>query len=267
LILEADEGTTQRDPALLQEGVRLLRRAIASQRTAMQLSPRNASYRSFLMNHTCNLAMSLVRLGEHAETARLAEEMPAILPDDWQSYLRGATTLASCVALARKDARLTEAQRQATAQQYLERARPWLQEAVRRGAERPEAQGELARMLILAPAAELWDPDTSVGLAKKALARSPQSVLLWNTLGMAHYRRGQWQAAIDVLEKAEKLPYGTTGYNWFFLAMAHWQKGDRERAHRYYEQARDWRLKQRAGGEDLRRYHQEAAALLGLEGQ
>jgi uncharacterized protein HemY len=195
----------------------------------------------------------------------LAEEMPAILPDGWQGYLKGSTALAFCVNLARNDTRLTEAQRQTLAQQYLDRARTLLAEAVRRGADRPEAQGELARALIVTPAAELWNPDTSLELAKKAVARGPQSVLLWNTLGMAHYRRGEWQAAIEILEKAEKLPYGNSGYNWFFLAMAHWQKGDKDRARRYYEQAREWRLKHRAGGEDLRRYHQEAAALLGME--
>jgi serine/threonine protein kinase len=267
LFLTADEAAARRDPAPLKEGVQLLRRAVASQRTALQLGPRKAAYRPFLLTQTWNLAMSLQRLGEHAETARVAEEMPAILADDWRGYLKGASTLAFCVVLARKDTRLTEAQRQATAQQYLDRARTWLQEAVRRGADRPEAQGELARTLIIAPTAELWDPETSLGLARKALERAPQSVLLWNTLGMAHYRRGEWQSAIEVLEKAEKLPYGSTGYNWFFLAMAHWQKGDKDRARRYYEQARDWRLKQRAGGEDLRRYHQEAAGLLGLEVQ
>jgi uncharacterized protein HemY len=120
-------------------------------------------------------------------------------------------------------------------------------------------------MLIIMPAAELCDPETSLGLAKQALQRSPNSTLLWNTLGMAHYRRGEWQAAIEMLEKAEMLPYGKTGYNWFFLAMAHWQKGDRDRSRRYYEQAHAWRLKHKAGGEDLHRFHQEAAVLLGME--
>jgi tetratricopeptide (TPR) repeat protein len=265
LFLVADEAAAQRDPAPIREGVGLLRRAIASQRTAVQLSPRNASYRPSLLTQTWNLAASLQRLGEHAETARVAEEMPAILPDHWEGYLKGAMALAFCVNLVRKDTRLAEAQRQTLARQYLDRARTMLAEAVRRGADRPEAQGELARTLIITPVAELWDPDTSLGLAKKAVARAPESVLLWNTLGMAHYRRGEWQAAIDVLERAEKLPYGNSGYNWFFLAMAHWQKGDKDRARHYYEQARDWRLQKRAGGEDLRRYHQEAAALLGVE--
>ena len=51
----------------------------------------------------------------------------------------------------------------------------------------------------------------------------------WNTLGVANYRAGQWKAAVEALEKSLQLQRDNA-WDLFFLAMAHWQLGDREAA-------------------------------------
>ena len=72
-------------------------------------------------------------------------------------------------------------------------------------------------------------------------------------------------AAISALEKSEELGHGTEfGFNAFFLAMAHWQIGHKEEARRWYEKAVSWMEKSKPNDEELRSFHAEATALLGL---
>jgi tetratricopeptide (TPR) repeat protein len=55
-----------------------------------------------------------------------------------------------------------------------------------------------------------------------------------NTLGVAHYRAGDWQTAFDELRKARELPRGAGDFNEFFLAMCCWRKGDHDAARKWY---------------------------------
>jgi tetratricopeptide (TPR) repeat protein len=103
-----------------------------------------------------------------------------------------------------------------------------------------------------------------VVLAKRAAERGPRQGSYWGTLGTAHYRAGDWDAAIAALEKALKLRSGGDSHNWFFLAMAHWQRGDKERARQWFDRAVAWMEKHMPAEEELRRFRAEAAALLGL---
>ena len=82
---------------------------------------------------------------------------------------------------------------------------------------------------------------------------------------MAHYRTGDWGAAIKALERAEGLAPGKDlALNAFFLAMAHWQKGERDEARSWYDKAVSWTETNRKQDEELRRFRAEAAALLRL---
>jgi tetratricopeptide (TPR) repeat protein len=85
----------------------------------------------------------------------------------------------------------------------------------------------------------------------------------WNTMGVARYRAGDWRGAIAALEKATAL-HGRTSYDDFFLAMSHWQLGERPEARRLYDQAVQWMEKNRPRNEELRRFRGEAAELLGI---
>ena len=77
----------------------------------------------------------------------------------------------------------------------------------------------------------------AVELAKKAVELAPKQGTFWNTLGVAHYRAGDWKAAVAALEKSEELRNGGDSFDWFFLAMAHWQLGEKDEARKWYDQA------------------------------
>jgi hypothetical protein len=52
-----------------------------------------------------------------------------------------------------------------------------------------------------------------------------------------------------------------------FLAMAHWQLGDEEKARKLYSQAAEWlENNQREDPEELRRFRAEAKAILNPNG-
>jgi tetratricopeptide (TPR) repeat protein len=104
-----------------------------------------------------------------------------------------------------------------------------------------------------------------VELAKKAVELAPGQGLYWNTLGVAHYRAGDWEAAIAALDKAKQLHNGGDIYDWFFLAMTHWQLAHKEEARKWFDKAVEWMEKNRPSDEDLRRFRAEAAELLGVK--
>jgi tetratricopeptide (TPR) repeat protein len=106
----------------------------------------------------------------------------------------------------------------------------------------------------------------ALDLAKKAVALRPRDTYAWNTLGVAHYCAGDWHAAIDALAKSEELAPGRSfGFNAFFLAMAHWQLGEKDEARNWYDQAVQWMEKNKQQYDELKRFREEAAELLGVK--
>jgi serine/threonine protein kinase/WD40 repeat protein len=141
------------------------------------------------------------------------------------------------------------------------------------------AANDLAWLLAACPQKELLDAPRAVALAQQAVRLEPQIVAYsntpgaysttlanyWNTLGVAHYRAENWQEAIAALNKAEELAPGKySAWNVFFLAMAHWQIGEKEQARKEYRQAAAWMEKNQPRNEELRRFRAEAAELLGV---
>jgi tetratricopeptide (TPR) repeat protein len=126
------------------------------------------------------------------------------------------------------------------------------------------ACNNLAWMLATCPEEKLRNPRRAVELAKKAVELDPKSRFVWNTLGAAQYRAGDWQAALQALEKSMELGKGGDAFDWFFLAMAHWQLGEKGKAREFYDRAVQWMDKNQPTNEELRRFHAEAAALLEL---
>jgi tetratricopeptide (TPR) repeat protein len=146
---------------------------------------------------------------------------------------------------------------------------------------------ELAWELSTAADPARRDPARAVALARIAVDRAPNEGAYWNTLGVAHYRSGDWTAAIAALDRSVELTSGGGPWDWLFLAMASWQLGQKEQARRWYEKAavrmeakgdgagiqvsEDEEAPVRGGStekgtaeEDLRRVRAEAASLLGV---
>jgi Flp pilus assembly protein TadD len=80
-----------------------------------------------------------------------------------------------------------------------------------------------------------------VELSRKAVDLAPNASHIWNTLGVALYRAGDWKGAIEALKKSERLAPGNYLHsNGFFLAMAQWQLGQKDEARAWYDRAVAW---------------------------
>jgi tetratricopeptide (TPR) repeat protein len=102
-------------------------------------------------------------------------------------------------------------------------------------------------------------------LVQERIADDP-SVLGLGDLA-AHYSAGDWKAAIEALKKSMELRKGGDSFDWFFLAMAHWQLGEKEQARKWYDQAVQWMQKHAPQDADLKHFRAEAATLLGVADQ
>jgi serine/threonine protein kinase len=131
----------------------------------------------------------------------------------------------------------------------------------------------MARFYASCPDKQFRKPAKAVELAKEAVEKGAKSDFLsprdegdcWKTLGVAQYRAGDWKATVAALEKAMQLRNGGDGTDWFVLAMAHWQLGDKDKARTWYAQAVRWLEKNKPQDEALRRFRAEAAELLGIK--
>jgi serine/threonine protein kinase/tetratricopeptide (TPR) repeat protein len=130
----------------------------------------------------------------------------------------------------------------------------------------------LAWLLATCPEVKLRDAGQAVALSEKAVQLAPNWAYGLNTLGVAQYRTGDWQAASEMLEKSIELRQGEPGFDWFFLAMAAQRQGHRDVARRHYDWAVEW-VKQKSEAleknplqaEELRRFQSEAEDVLELQ--
>jgi len=248
----------------LQEAEMVWRRSLASYQKRLIDSPANPVYRSEVAHRYENLGWLLERTGrlEEAEQSfrqsvsirqKLTGEFPDAIEHDGMLYRTTSELIALLQRTGQSDKSL----------EVYEEALSLRQEAL--GPSHPKtvaSMNTLAWLLATFADAEIRNPQRAVELAEQAVELIPNASNL-NTLGVAHYRAGDWQAAIDSLESSEKLqPGDNLGFNGIFLAMSHDQLGHQEEARKWYENACAWTEKNRANDEELRRFRTEAEELL-----
>jgi tetratricopeptide (TPR) repeat protein len=109
------------------------------------------------------------------------------------------------------------------------------------------------------------DPKIGVALAEKLVRLYPNVGHHWTNLGVACYRAGDWQGALDALHRSMKgRPEGETSYDTFFLAMAHERLGEKQKARQFYDRAIGWMEKSRPSDHELRLFRAEATRELGM---
>jgi WD40 repeat protein len=129
-------------------------------------------------------------------------------------------------------------------------------------------QNNLAWKLATSPDPQLRDPRRAVGLARKAVGLAPKSGMYWNTLGAALYRTADWPGAIEALRRSNELDAdGALGFNAYFLAMAHQQRGEAGPAQIWFDVAGRWHRRSAAADAELTQFRAEAAGVLGLEAE
>lgn len=121
----------------------------------------------------------------------------------------------------------------------------------------PMALNNIAWILVTCDP-KFRDPARAVELANRAVELMPQEGAYWNTLGVAHYRAGAHQAALDALQKSIEIRQHGDAFDFLFLGMAHWQLGDEDEARKWYEQAVKWMQKNKPDDDQLRRFRAEA---------
>ena len=123
----------------------------------------------------------------------------------------------------------------------------------------------MAWLLATCDDARQRDPARAVELATQATTLAPQQADIWNALGVARYRAGDCKGAREALQRSMELRQGGSSADWFFLAIAQWQLGEKEQARKRFHQAVLWMDKNQPQDAELRRFRAEAAALLGIQ--
>ena len=130
------------------------------------------------------------------------------------------------------------------------------------------AHNNLAWMLVRTPCDRLYDPTRGLTLARRAVALEPNDWRFLNTLGVAEYRDGDFETAADTLRKSTTFT-GGSAHDWYFLAMTCWHQGKKTEAAEWFDRAVASANKSNSPDylqRDLRQFHAEAAALMGLTG-
>jgi serine/threonine protein kinase/WD40 repeat protein/Tfp pilus assembly protein PilF len=130
----------------------------------------------------------------------------------------------------------------------------------------PRLLNNLAWMLVTCPESH-QDVSRALRLAERAVQLTPEQGVYWNTLGVAHYRAGNWKEVIEALAKSMELRRGGDSFDFFFLAMAHWRLKQHEQARQWYAKAIEWMDKHQPKDEESRRFRSEAAELLEMKEQ
>jgi tetratricopeptide (TPR) repeat protein len=103
-----------------------------------------------------------------------------------------------------------------------------------------EHYSQLSYYLASHPQTECRQYDRALEAAQKAVDLNAKDESAWANQGMAQYRLGQIDPAIESLTKADELSKGKGGLFLFTLAMAHWQQEQPEKARDCLSKAINW---------------------------
>ena len=101
---------------------------------------------------------------------------------------------------------------------------------------------------------------------RKCVELTPKEVNYINTLALAEYRVRHWDESITTCKRAMALRDGGIADDWFLLAMAYGQKGDKDEARKWLDKAVAWTREKDPKNAELRQFWAEAADLLGQPG-
>ncbi len=102
--------------------------------------------------------------------------------------------------------------------------------------------------------------------ARKAVELAPKAGDKFNTLALAEYRSGHWTESLAASQRSLALQGGGYAADWFLLALAHWQKGEKDQARTCFDKAVASTKTKAPANKELLQFWAEAAELLGCPG-
>jgi len=127
-----------------------------------------------------------------------------------------------------------------------------------------EVLNGLAWLEATCPESMHRDSAAAVRHARRAVELRPNDGNIWNTLGVACYRTGEWKEANDALSRSMQLHDQGDSVDWFFLALVQLKLGHRVQALEWYDKAVAGFHESVSDDRELYRFQVEAAAELGL---
>jgi len=255
--------------ALLQQG--RLGEALDKSQTAVQLGPDDAICRS-------NLANVLMQKGDVDEALRHAEIAVRLDPQLLEARHNLGHTL---IMKARFDEAIVQLKTAIqlgpkayqphgsmglalAAKRQFAGAVSHYETAIRLEARAPDNLNNFAWLLATCVDPSFRNPARAMELATRATELAAENGGYWNTLGTASYRAGDWSGSVAALRRSMTLRGGGGAHDFFFLAMAHWQLGNKDEAADWYERAVAWMEANLPDDEELRRFRAEAEETLGI---
>jgi uncharacterized protein HemY len=116
--------------------------------------------------------------------------------------------------------------------------------------------------LVTFPDLKQRNPKKAVEAASKAVAAESRNANYWHTLGVAQYRDGQYAAALQSFDKSMILRDGGDGFDWYYVALAHWKLHNSQQAIDYLHKAQDWKRAEQVGVKDLLGIDDEAERVI-----
>jgi tetratricopeptide (TPR) repeat protein len=100
--------------------------------------------------------------------------------------------------------------------------------------ENPSALNNLAREVVKLPGGEMSDYHKALRYSEEACRLEPEDSGFLNTLGVAYFRVGNYEKALDILSRSDKInalkAEGSRPMDLAFLSMAHHQLGHAKEA-------------------------------------
>jgi eukaryotic-like serine/threonine-protein kinase len=125
---------------------------------------------------------------------------------------------------------------------------------------------EFAWLVALAPNRPPRDYNEALEHSRKAVELAPNTGSYYNTLALVEYRRGRWNETIAASKQSMAVRKDTDASDWYFLAMAHWQNGEKVEARKWFDKAIAWTKEKAPKNVELLQFWKEATKLLALLG-
>ena len=126
-----------------------------------------------------------------------------------------------------------------------------------------DSLNSLARVLLVS--LDRPSLEESRRAAGKAVDAFPGDASYISTLGAAQYRMGDWRGAVGSLQRTVQLSDGGAAFEFLYLAMAHWQLGDKAEAVAWHRKAVEEMAKSESEDLELQQLQVEAEGLMGQE--